>query len=97
MEQIDTIMARLRANMAALRQEYGVKSLGIFGSRRRGEETEDSDLDLLVEFERPISLLHYVALERRLSELLGEKVDLVMRSALKPRIGERILQEVMPV
>lgn len=51
-------------------------------------------MDILVEFKEPISLIEFVALERHLSEIIGRKVDLVMRSALKPRIGKRILKEV---
>ena len=78
-------------------ERYGVKSLGLFGSYVRGEETEGSDLDLLVEFAETPDLLEFVALGRDLSELLGVKVDLVMKRALKPRIGERILDEVVAV
>ncbi len=61
----------------------------------RGEGRKKSDLDILVEFYEVINLLDFVALERELSELIGEKVDLVMKSALKPRIGRNILREVM--
>jgi len=66
--------------------------MGIFGSYIRREQERGSDLDILVEFEEPISLIEFVALERHLSELTGKKVDLVMKSALKPRIGENILR-----
>jgi len=63
----------------------------------RGEAKEESDLDILVEFEpdAEISLLEFVELENYLSDLLGVKVDLVEKSALKPRIGKRILSEVV--
>ncbi len=63
----------------------------------RSEEQALSDLDLLVDFEAPPTLFQFIELEQRLSELLGVTVDLVMRSALKPAIGRRILAEAMPV
>jgi predicted nucleotidyltransferase len=70
----------------------------LFGSFARGESDARSDLDLLVEFDdRPLTLLQFVALEEELSDLLGVKVDLVERQALKPRIGRRILDELIPV
>ena len=87
----------LRSHADELAREHGVESLGLFGSHVRGEASPGSDLDVLVTFSRPVSLLDFVALEERLSELLGVRVDLVMRDALKPHIGERILKEVMPV
>jgi predicted nucleotidyltransferase len=60
-----------------------VKSLGVFGSWTRNEQNESSDLDILVEFEDTVSILEFLALESHLSELLGQKVDLVMKKALK--------------
>jgi len=85
----------LKENMPLLAKRFRIKEIGIFGSRVRGEERKKSDVDILVEFYEIISLLDFVALERELSELIGEKVDLVMKSALKPRIGKNILREVM--
>ena len=87
----------LREHLPDLRDRYGVESLGIFGSYMRGEQREDSDLDVLVEFNRSIGLFDFTALELHLSELLGVGVDLVMRSALRRRIGKRILEEVVLV
>lgn len=74
--------------------KYKIKEIGIFGSYVRGEEDTKSDLDILVDFEEYPSLLEFVGIEEELSELLDVKVDLVMKSGLKPRIGKRILQEV---
>jgi predicted nucleotidyltransferase len=74
-----------------------VRALGVFGSFVRGEATADSDLDLLVEFEHSPTLFEFVRLQRHLTELLGVPVDLVMKSALKPAIGQAILSEVVPV
>ena len=86
--------------MPELASRYKVKALGIFGSYLRGEADEESDIDLLVDLEEgevPLTLLGFIALENRLSDLLGAKVDLVERSALKPAIGRRILEEVETV
>ena len=94
---LDEILQILREHKEELRERYGVKEIGVFGSRVRGEEREESDLDILVEFEADakVDLIKFVELEEYLSELLGVKVDLVMRSALKPRIGRQILKEVV--
>ena len=87
----------LREHLPELRERYGVASLGIFGSYVRGEQQANSDLDVLVEYARATDLFDFVALKLALSELLGVNVDLVMRKGLKPRIGERILAEAVPV
>jgi len=71
--------------------------LGVFGSYVRGEATTKSDLDILVEYDRPPSLFQFVRLQRDLSEVLGVPVDLVMKSALRPAIGQVILSEVVQV
>lgn len=78
-----------------MRKKYSVKEIGIFGSYVKGEEKEESDIDILVEFEKPIGLLKFIELENYLTDLFKIKVDLVMKSALKPKIGERILKEVI--
>lgn len=85
----------IRRHKQGLKQRFKLKEIGIFGSFVRGEQKKRSDIDILVELEEPISLLEFVALERHLSKLIGEKVDLVMKTALKPRIGKHILKEVM--
>ncbi len=85
----------LRGHLPELRERYSVKSLGVFGSYVRGEQKKRSDLDVLVEFEQAPSLFKYIDLEDHLSELVGIKVDLVMKKTLKPTIGQRILAEVV--
>ncbi|MDI6773351.1 MAG: nucleotidyltransferase family protein [bacterium] len=87
----------LREHLPELRVRYRVRSLGLFGSYVRGEQESGSDLDILVEYESSPTFFEFVGLEDHLSELVGVKVDLVMKSALKPRIGERILSELEPV
>jgi len=76
-----------------------VKIVGVFGSYVRQEQRPDSDLDLLIELDRPprISLIGLVELEDYLSQMLGVKVDLAIKTNLKKRIGMRILQEVIPI
>jgi len=97
-EPLEGIIQTLRAMLPELRDRYGVMALGVFGSYVRGEQTPDSDLDLLVEFDhRPLTLLQFIALEYELSDCLQIKVDLVEKSVLKPKIGEHILQEVLPL
>lgn len=87
----------LRQHLPEISRKYKVNYLGIFGSYVRGEQEQDSDLDILVEFEEDPSFFEYIRLEDYLSEILGVKVDLVMKSALQPAIGKRILEEVVAV
>ena len=94
---LTTCIDQLRAQLPLLAARYRVRALGIFGSYARQEQRGDSDLDLLVTFDDPPGLLKFVELENYLTDLLGVKVDLVMPEALKPRIGERILAEVVTV
>ncbi|OQX81014.1 MAG: nucleotidyltransferase [Candidatus Omnitrophica bacterium 4484_70.1] len=88
---------RLKEIKAKLQENYFVKQIGIFGSFVRGEEGGGSDLDILVEFYKPIDMFRFIELERLLSEELNIKVDLVSKKALKPFIGRRILEEVVYV
>jgi predicted nucleotidyltransferase len=87
----------LKEHKGELKEKYGVKEIGVFGSYVRGESKESSDLDILVEFEENVEmdLIKFVELENYLSELLGVKVDLVDKTTLKPAIGRHILQEVV--
>lgn len=75
-------------------REHNVAQLGMFGSTVRGEANEDSDLDLLVEFSKPTSLLGLIGLEQRLKHALGRKIDLLTKAALSPYLRDRILQEL---
>ncbi len=97
MKTFDEIKKILEKHKKELREKYGIREIGIFGSYLRGGAKKESDLDVLVEFysDVKISLLDFVELENYLSDLLGVKVDLVERSALKPRIGKSILEEVV--
>ena len=94
---LQTIQTTLRQYLPEVKQRYHGQRLGIFGSFVRGEQTESSDIDVLVEFDPAarFGLLTFCELENELSDLLNLKVDLVMKKGLKPRIGERILAEVV--
>ena len=85
----------LKENIPMLKQEYEINQLGMFGSYVRNEQTPESDLDLLVTFINKPSLFRFIELENHLSDLLETKVDLVMDSALKPKIGETIQKELV--
>jgi predicted nucleotidyltransferase len=89
----DEILKTIEANREKLKK-LGVRSLGLFGSAARGEATEGSDLDFLVEFEKK-TFDAYMDLKDFLEELFGCKVDLVMKDAIKPRLREPILKETI--
>ena len=88
------VQQRIRENLAELSREYAVSEIGIFGSYARNEQKPESDLDILVEFSKPVGFVSFMQLEQHLQQLLGVKIDLVTRAALKPQIGARILSEV---
>ncbi|OFV68299.1 MAG: nucleotidyltransferase [Candidatus Syntrophoarchaeum caldarius] len=94
---VDEIKRTLKKYKSELKEKFGVKEIGVFGSYVRREQKKGSDIDILVEFhpDTEMDLIKFVELEEYLSKLLGIKVDLVMKSALKPRIGKRILKEVV--
>lgn len=95
MKSLEEIKNILTEHRGELKERFKVREIGIFGSFVRGEQRRRSDIDILVDFEEPPSLFEFMDLEEHLSKLLGLKVDLVSRDALKPRIGERILKEVV--
>jgi len=95
MKNLVNIKQILEENKDRLRNEYNVKEIGIFGSYVRDEQKENSDLDILVDFEKPIGLFKFMELEEYLCNLLNIKIDLVSRKALKPFIGKYILEEVV--
>ncbi|NJN67636.1 MAG: nucleotidyltransferase family protein [Chloroflexaceae bacterium] len=90
-------IATLRYHLPDLSRQYHIKSLGVFGSYVRNEQTPQSDLDVLVEFDHVPSLFTYVEIQETLSCLVGVPIDLVHRPDLKPHIREGILKEVVMV
>jgi uncharacterized protein len=94
---VDRYLLTLREHLPELAEKYHVHSLEVFGSYVRNEQNPESDLDVLVTFDKTPGLLKYIELEYHLTDLLGVKVDLVMKRALKPRLEQRILNEAIPV
>lgn len=97
MKTLDEIKRILEKHREELRKTYGVKEIGIFGSYISGKQRRRSDIDILVEFEKDIDFFVFLDLKDALESLLNHKIDLVMKSALKPGIGEQILKEVLYV
>ena len=97
MKRVEKIKVILAMPRDELRVRFKVKETGVFGSYVRAEEKEGSDIDILVAFNEPVGLISFVGLKNYLSDLSGVEVDLVMKSALKPRIGKKILKEVLYV
>ena len=89
------VLDKLEANRSELRQ-MGVKSLSLFGSLARDEAVDDSDVDLLVEFDRPIGLFQFIRVQQHLQEVLGvDRVDLVMLDALHEELRHNILRDAI--
>ncbi len=95
MSELDQIKHILKQNKSALKKQFKIKTLGIFGSYVRGEQKKNSDVDILVTFSSTPGLFDYIKAENLLSAMLRKKVDLVMRGALKPTIGKNIMREVV--
>jgi predicted nucleotidyltransferase len=93
-DQVIHILSKQRGELA---NKYGVKSLALFGSVARDDATVASDVDLLVEFDRPVGYFGLFALQDHLELLLGCKVDLGTPGSLKPRIRERVMGECVRV
>ena len=93
--ELEGISSVLRECQEKLEHDYGVRAVGIFGSWVRGEQSPSSDLDVLVEIIRAISLLELVGAEIYLSEKLGMKVDVVPRRSLREELRETILRETI--
>ncbi len=94
MRSADEIKSLLLEHLDELRGTYGVIKIGLFGSYCRGEQNSGSDIDLLVEFSKPVGFVTFLRLEKHLEQILDSPVDLVTRQALKPHIGQQILKEV---
>ena len=93
----EIVLQILKQKNAELAQQFGVKSLLLFGSVARDEATAASDVDLLVEFNRPIGYFGLFALQDHLEKLLGCRVDLGTPDSLKPYIRERVMGELIRV
>jgi len=97
MKSLKEIKTQISALKAELNDAYGVSRIEIFGSLVRGEQRENSDIDVLVEFDREVSLLDVARLQVYLSEQLGEKVDVVLRRSIREELKDIIFEEAVPV
>jgi hypothetical protein len=99
MKSLTEIQHLLKQLKPMLIEQYGICEIGLFGSYVRGEQHGNSDLDILVELEKPvrIDLIGFIEMENYLSDALGVKADLVIKEDLKPLVGQQILNEVIAV
>lgn len=97
MKTIEEIKKQINALKKKLHTDYGVSGIEVFGSYVRGEQREDSDLDILVEFDREVSLLDVVGLELFLSDTIGVKTDVVLRRSVRKELKDIIFKEAVPV
>ncbi len=91
------VLSILQKERQELVDRYNISALCVFGSVARDDARQDSDVDILVEFSRPVGLFQFIELQQRLEALLGSKVDLGTPRSLRPRIKERVLQEAIRV
>ncbi|MEX2535650.1 MAG: nucleotidyltransferase family protein [Trueperaceae bacterium] len=90
----EDVLTALREHREELARMH-MRSLALFGSVARDQAALDSDVDLLVEFSKPVGLFEFLDLKERLEQILGRPVDLVTREALKPQLKDRILSEAV--
>ncbi len=94
MKTKEEILKILRNEIPNLKEKFNVKTIALFGSYARGEQTEKSDIDLLVEFEKPTDFFKLIELEEYLSELLKTKVEVVTPDAIKERLKPYIMRDL---
>ncbi|MEA2054653.1 MAG: nucleotidyltransferase family protein [Candidatus Thermoplasmatota archaeon] len=97
MKKIDEIKHILKSHKEIMAEKYHVKEISVFGSYVRGDQVSGSDIDILVEFSKPVGLIKFIELEEYLSELLKTKVDLVPKSGIKIALKDSILSEAVSV
>lgn len=93
----DEVFKKLKDHIPEFVERFGIASLYLFGSVARNEARPDSDVDLLVEFNRPIGLFEFIELQQQLETLLGCKVDLGTKRSLKARLKDQVTQEAIRV
>jgi uncharacterized protein len=92
-----TILDRLNAEAPGLRQKYGAKSLAVFGSMARGDDREESDVDVLVTFEGPVTFRQFMGLKLDLEDMFGRPVDLATPDTLRPEIRPGVEKDLIHV
>jgi predicted nucleotidyltransferase len=96
MKKLSEITSLLESHKKVMQEKYNIKTIGIFGSVARGDATDLSDVDILVEFDKPIGL-DFVLLADEIENILGVKIDLVTPNAIKPKMFEYIKQDLIYV
>jgi uncharacterized protein len=94
---LDDILRQLRTIKPDLESRYPIREMAVFGSYARGEQTEDSDVDVLVDAGRGMTLLDLAGLQIELQDALGLKVDVAMKDGLRPRVALSVLNDVVRV
>jgi predicted nucleotidyltransferase len=89
------IIGKISSQKSFLANKYFVRQIGVFGSVARGDQRPDSDVDILVDFNKPIGVFDFIRLEDYLSQLLGSKVDLVTKTGLKSIIKDEVLSQTI--
>jgi predicted nucleotidyltransferase len=95
MTSFDAVKQCLAEQKSLLQNKYHISKVGIFGSYVRGEQRNESDVDVLIDYDKVPSLVALIEIENMLSDLLGMKVDLVTSKGLKPQLRQLILDEVV--
>lgn len=93
MKRLEELKQIIEQHRLVLEEKYKVKSIAIFGSYARGEQTQESDVDVMVEFSEPVGFL-FIHLADYLEEILGVKVDLITPEAIKPNRREYIMRDL---
>jgi hypothetical protein len=91
----EAAFAKLRSALPELKRQWPIKSLGVFGSFARDDARDESDIDILVEFDQPIGLFEFFRLEEALEKIMGRRVDLATRAALKPFMAQNIMRDLV--
>lgn len=95
MTEVEKIIEKLKEIKPELEKSYFVREIGVFGSYVRNEQTENSDIDILIDYNKGMTLFDVVDLQNFLENMFKKKVDVVFKKSLRPRIGKRILSEVI--
>ncbi len=97
--EFETIKQKIASHKEYLRKTYGVTEIGVFGSFARGDDTENSDIDISIVLNHtvPVGFFAFARMKFYLEDLLGRKVDLVIKSGIKPLIKDKILRQLIIV
>ncbi len=97
MTDITTILRKIRENRGMLEKEFGIVKVRVFGSYVRGQQRENSDLDLIVKFKKTPGFIKLMQIEEKLSSILGVKVDLLTEEGISPYIKEYVEKEAIEI